>query len=83
MDFSPLTLRAPLQITGSFANPQVFLEKKPIGIKLASSLFLGLLNPFAALIPLFDYGDTKEAKSLTKGCEALMHRGLNKPLTSQ
>ena len=82
-DFSPLTLRAPLQITGSFANPQVFLEKKPIGIKLASSLFLGLLNPFAALIPLFDYGDTKEAKSLTKGCEALMHRGLNKPLTSQ
>ncbi|MBC7698454.1 MAG: AsmA family protein [Bacteroidia bacterium] len=82
-DFSPLTLRAPLQIRGSFANPEVSLEKQPIGIKLASSLFLGLLNPLAALIPLFDNGDTKEAKSRAAGCEALMHRSLNKPLTAQ
>ena len=82
-DFSPLTLRAPLQITGSFANPEVSLEKQPIGVKLASSLFLGLINPLAALIPLFDNGDTKEAKSRAAGCEALMHRSLNKPLTAQ
>lgn len=26
-DFSPLTLRTPLNVTGSFANPQVSLEK--------------------------------------------------------
>lgn len=82
-DFSPLTLRAPLQITGSFANPKVSLEKQTIGIKLASSVLLGLLNPLAALIPLFDNGDTKEVKSHAAGCEALMQRSLNKPLNAQ
>ena len=82
-DFSPLTLRAPLQIRGIFANPEVSLEKQPIGVKLASSLFLGLLNPLAGLIPLFDYGDTKQAKNRASGCEALMHKGLNKPLNAQ
>ncbi len=75
-DFSPLTLRSPLHINGSFANPVVSLEKKPIGIKVASSLLLAIINPLAALIPLLDTGDTKEAKSHASGCQDLMQHGV-------
>lgn len=75
-DFSPLTLRSPLHINGSFAKPVVSLEKKPIGIKVASSLLLAIINPLAALIPLLDTGDTKEAKSHAAGCQDLMQRSV-------
>ena len=78
-DFSPLTLRAPLQISGTFADPKVSLDKQPIGVKLAASLFLGILNPLAALIPLFDTGDTKEAKSRAADCQSLMKARAIKP----
>lgn len=71
-DFSPLTLRAPLDITGTFAKPNVSLEKKPIGIKLAASAFLAILNPLAAIIPLFDTGDTKQANLRAASCKSLM-----------
>ena len=71
-DFSPLTLRAPLDVTGSFSKPQVSLEKKPVGIKLAASGLLALINPLAAVIPLMDSGDTKEAKQRAAGCKSLM-----------
>lgn len=71
-DFSPLTLRSPLNVTGSFANLQVSLEKKPVGLKLAASVFLAIINPLAAVIPLLDSGDTKEAKQHAAGCQSLM-----------
>ncbi len=77
-DFSPLTLRSPLQIKGTFANPEVSLEKKPIGVKVATSVFLAMLNPLAALIPLLDTGDTKEAKRRAAGCVDLMQRSAAK-----
>ena len=73
-DFSPLTLRVPLNITGSFANPQVSLEKKPVGLKLAASVLLAIVNPLAAVIPLLDSGDTKEAKQRAAGCKNLMQK---------
>ena len=71
-DFSPLTLRTPLDVTGSFSKPQVSLEKKPIGIKLAAAGLLALINPLVAVIPLMDSGDTKEAKQRAAGCKSLM-----------
>lgn len=73
-DFSPLTLRAPLHVAGSFANPEVSLEKKPVGIKLAASVLLAIVNPLAAVIPLLDSGDTKEAKQRAAGCLSLMQK---------
>jgi len=78
-DFSPLTLRSPLRVRGSFAKPAVSLEKRPIGIKLATSFFLAILNPLAALIPLLDSGDVKEAQHRATGCQDLMQRGAAKP----
>ena len=68
-----------MQISGTFASPDVSLEKQPIGVKLATSLFLGMLNPLAAMIPLFDTGDTKEAKSRAADCQSLMKVRAVKP----
>lgn len=77
-DFSPLTLRSPLRITGTFADPEVSLEKQPIGIKVATSIVLAMINPLAALIPLLDTGDAKEAKRRADGCVDLMRKSAAK-----
>lgn len=60
-DFSPLALRSPLLVKGSFAKPEVSIEKAPLARKLGLSVLLGLLNPLAALIPLIDPGDAQAA----------------------
>jgi len=73
-DKSPLTLRSPLRVRGSFADPRVSLEQGAIGGKLASSLLLGLLNPLAALLPLIDLGNAEEAGRGATGCQGLMQR---------
>jgi AsmA family protein len=60
-DFSPLALRSPLLVKGSFAKPEVSIERAPLARKLGLSVLLGLLNPLAALIPLIDLGDAQAA----------------------
>ena len=77
-DFSPLTLRSPLLVRGSFADPKVAIEKGPLTRKVGSSILLGLLNPFAALLPLVDRGDAKVAAEKASGCRALVQRGEEK-----
>lgn len=71
-DFSPLTLRSPLRVRGSFADPEVTLERGPISRKVASALLLALLNPLAAWIPLIDTGDADLAQRHGDGCRSLM-----------
>ncbi len=73
-DFSPLTLRTSLRVHGSFDNPEVSLDKEKLGLKLAASFLLGLVNPLAALLPLIDPGDTKAARQAAAGCHALTQR---------
>lgn len=70
-DFSPVTLRTPVRVTGRFADPQVELEKGPLGRKLAAAALLALVNPLAALIPLLDPG---EGDKPGDGCAALAQR---------
>jgi hypothetical protein len=38
-----------------------------------------MINPLAAIIPLLDTGDVKEAKLHAANCKALMQRSLAKP----
>ena len=73
-DFSPLTLRAPIQLRGSFANPSVSVEKGKLGMRLGASALLAFINPLAALIPLIDTGDSAEAKRGADDCRALSRR---------
>lgn len=76
-DFSPLTLRAPLQVKGSFTKPDIGLEEAPIARKVATSLVLSLINPLAALVPLLDMGNPRAAKRGAAGChELLRHTGV-------
>ena len=77
-DFSPLTLRSPLNITGDFASPQVSLEKKPIALKAIAAGLLAFINPLAAIIPLLDSGDTKDAKEHAAGCMQAMQQRTKK-----
>lgn len=78
-DFSPLALRAPLRVRGSFAAPEVSVEQGEVGLKLAASLLLGLLNPLAALLPLLDPGDAADAQRDRSGCQGLTQRGGKRP----
>jgi len=70
-DFSPLTLRTPLRVQGTFGNPVISLEKAPLARKAALAILLGFVNPFAALIPLVDPGSDDEHD---ESCAALLAR---------
>ena len=79
-DFSPLALRTPVHLRGSFASPSFSLEKGPLGARLGASVLLGLLNPLAALVPLMDVGSSDDAKRGGDACRALSQRIAARPL---
>jgi len=82
-DFSPLTLRAPLHIGGTFGNPRLELDKQKLGLKLGGAVLLGLLNPLAALLPLLDPGSSATARQNAADCRARMHSKLQRGLAPQ
>ena len=53
-DFSPLALRSPIEIGGTFAAPKVRLEMAPVARKAGIAAALATLNPLAALLALVD-----------------------------
>jgi AsmA family protein len=67
-DISPLSLRSPLRLQGSFAQPQVSVQTQALGAKLGAVFLLGLINPLAALIPLVDLGDKTAANQGAEDC---------------
>ena len=60
-DFSILSFRGPLRVTGSFAEPKFGLEKKALARKIGAAVLLGLINPLAAILPLIETGPGKNA----------------------
>lgn len=60
-DFSPVVLRGPLYVRGTFDKPAFGLETKSLVARAGSALLLGLLNPLAAIIPLIETGPGKDA----------------------
>ena len=61
-DFSPLTLRTPILVRGTFADPKVAIEKGPLTQKLGTSALLSLANPLAAT--LFDVESAADLQGL-------------------
>ncbi len=55
-DFSPLSLRTPLQIAGSFKQPRVTVQTSALLARAAGALIPGALAPPAALLALIDTG---------------------------
>lgn len=78
-DFSPLALRSPIRLRGSFANPNVSIDKGPLVERLGAAGLLALLNPLAAIIPLMDIGSSDDAKAGAARCQALAQRKAGKP----
>ncbi|MEP6872893.1 MAG: AsmA family protein [Burkholderiales bacterium] len=79
-DFSPLALRSPLHIRGTFADPSISLDKGQLGARLGASALLGLINPLAALLPLIDVGSSADAKRGGEQCRALSDRIAARPV---
>ena len=62
-DFSPLALRAPIHLRGTFADPSVELDKPNLAKRLGAAAVLALINPLAAVIPLMDFSDGADAQN--------------------
>jgi AsmA family protein len=61
-DFSPLTLRAPLLVTGTLAEPVVGLDGRALGGRAAAAAALAVIAaPAAALLALVDPGQDETA----------------------
>lgn len=73
-DFSPLSLRTPLHVRGSFSQPEVSLEVGKLAGKAGAAALLALLNPLAAIIPFIDPGADSEAKQAGAKCAALVQK---------
>jgi uncharacterized protein involved in outer membrane biogenesis len=65
---SPVALRSPIYVRGTFSNPEVDLDKGRIAARGAGALALGLINPLLALIPLVEMGPGIESE-----CARLIH----------
>ena len=58
---SPLALRSPIHVRGSFAKPKAEVDKASVAVRAGGAVALGVLNPLLALIPLIDAGPGKDS----------------------
>lgn len=68
-DFSILSLRSPLRITGTFAQPSAFPDKAALAGRAGAALLLGAINPLLALAATLETGPGKDAD-----CERVLAR---------
>ena len=72
---SPVALRSPIYVRGSFAKPAVEVDKMRVAARGLGALALGLINPLLVLIPLIDAGPGKDSDcgQLVRDARALPH----------
>ena len=58
---SPLALRSPIHVRGSFARPEVGVDKLRVAARAVGAVTLGIVNPFLAMIPLIDAGPGQDS----------------------
>jgi len=70
---SPVALRSPIYVRGSFANPDVKVDKGRVAARALGAVALGLVNPLLALIPLVDAGpgSDSDCRQLVQDARAL------------
>ena len=59
---SPVALRSPIYIRGTFSNPEVNLDKGRVVARGAGAVALALINPLLALLPLVETGPGIESE---------------------
>ena len=75
-DKTPLALRTPILIGGTFGAPSASLDKGPMARRLVPAAILAAVNPFAALLPLIDLGDPANRAAMQKCQLALQERAM-------
>jgi uncharacterized protein involved in outer membrane biogenesis len=60
-DFSPLALRSPVRIEGTFGKPEVQLDRTAIGLRAAAAAALAAVTPLAGLLAFIDFGEEEKA----------------------
>lgn len=68
-DFSPFVLRTPINIKGTFKDPDVKPQIGPLATRGAAGLLLGMINPLLAVIPFVESGPGEDTD-----CGQLMTR---------
>jgi uncharacterized protein involved in outer membrane biogenesis len=63
-DASPFTLRTPVDIAGTFLNPEIKPRKGPLMARGVAAIALAAINPILAIIPFVDPGGDPEG-----GCQ--------------
>jgi AsmA family protein len=60
-NMSPLTVRSPIYVKGTFQKPDVSIEKTPIVARVLGSIALAFVNPLAAIVPFVDVGSGEKS----------------------
>jgi AsmA protein len=80
-DTSPVALRSPIYVRGTFANPRVEVSKGRVAARGLGAIALGIASPVLALLPLIDAGPGKDSDcgQLVRDARALPNSAQNKP----
>lgn len=72
---SPLALRSPIYVRGSFAKPELGVDKTRVAVRALGALALGAVSPFLTLLPLIDAGPGQDSDcgQLVRDARALPH----------
>jgi uncharacterized protein involved in outer membrane biogenesis len=83
-DVSILSLRGPLRVRGTFADPKPGLEKRSLARRVGAAVMLGLVNPLLAIIPTIETGPGKNKSApcgeLIQSLQANIQGGEKKPV---
>lgn len=59
---SPVALHTPIHVRGSFANPEVDLDKGKLTLRGLGAVALGAINPALALVPLIEANTANDSE---------------------
>ena len=83
-DVSILSLRGPLRVRGTFADPKPGVEKRSLARRVGAAVLLGLVNPLLALLPTIETGPGKDKSApcgeLIQSLQANIQGGAKKPV---
>lgn len=60
-DVTLFSLRSPVRIVGTYASPDVQVDKGSIAARVAAGVALAVVAPVAAIAPFIDMGETEES----------------------
>ncbi|MHB1678508.1 MAG: AsmA family protein [Sulfuriferula sp.] len=81
---SPVALRSPIYIRGTFAKPDISVSKTDLALQGVGAVALGAINPLLAIVPLVETGPGKKSECGRLVGEAQASRGkINHPAPSK